>query len=56
MNLEELSRLFSTSEQDFERVRELGAIITPDIDRYIELFYEYLTQARNQGTVYLFGK
>ena len=38
MNLEELSRLFGTSEKDFERVREIGAIVTPDIDRYIELF------------------
>jgi rsbT co-antagonist protein RsbR len=42
MNLEELTQLFGTSDEDFERVRELGAIVTPEIDRFIELFYQYL--------------
>ena len=44
MNLEELTQLFGTSDEDFERVRELGAIVTPEIDRFIELFYQYLEQ------------
>jgi rsbT co-antagonist protein RsbR len=42
MNLEELTLLFSTTEEDFRRVREFGELVSPKIEDYIELFYQYL--------------
>ena len=45
MNLEELTLLFSTTEEDFRRVREFGELVSPKIDDYIELFYQYLEKS-----------
>jgi rsbT co-antagonist protein RsbR len=45
MNLEELTILFSTTEEDFRRVREFGELVSPKIDEYIELFYQYLEKS-----------
>jgi hypothetical protein len=42
INLEELTLLFSTTEEDFRRVHEFGELVSPKIDNYIELFYKYL--------------
>lgn len=42
MNLEELTLLFGTTDEDFRRVREFGELVSPKIDDYIELFYQYL--------------
>ena len=50
MKLEELTLLFSTTDEDFARVREVGVLVTSKIDRYIELFYEYLEESL--GPVY----
>jgi rsbT co-antagonist protein RsbR len=45
MNLEELTILFSTTEEDFRRVREFGELVSPKIEDYIELFYQYLEKS-----------
>jgi rsbT co-antagonist protein RsbR len=45
MNLNELRQLFDTTEEDFERIRTFGRIVSPKMDAFIEHFYAYLRKA-----------
>ena len=42
MHIEELEKLFGIVKEDYERIRKLGKIVAPEIDRHVELFYQYL--------------
>ena len=45
MELDELRRLFEATDEDFERVRELGKLVTPGIDEFVERLYVYIEDA-----------
>ena len=41
MKLEELCLLFGVRDDDFARVRALGALVTPKMDEFVEQLYAY---------------
>jgi len=45
MQRDELCRLFEATEEDFDRVRRLGKLLSPRIDEFVERLYAYFKQA-----------
>ena len=45
MNRDELCLLFKATEADFERVRQLGKLVSPRIDEFVERLYAYFKEA-----------